>query len=117
MVHFIIYGRAALSFEDYMDFMRRTSWKIIRGENGCRNMGTIWKYVFVVGDAVGTWRLCMTNSSWIFGGVMEGVVINLKCKQISAVCTEVMIYMMKKLYVFKSCNGPFYSCSYLLGIS
>lgn len=75
MVHFIICGRTALSFQDYIDFMKRVRWKITRGENGCRNMGTTWTCVHVVGDTVGTWRLRMTNSSWIFCGVMEGVVL------------------------------------------
>jgi hypothetical protein len=32
MVCCIIYGRDALSFQDYMDFMRTARWKIIRGE-------------------------------------------------------------------------------------
>jgi hypothetical protein len=39
MVQFIIYGTAALSFQEYVDFTRRAKWKKIRGENGCRNMG------------------------------------------------------------------------------
>ena len=77
MVYFIIYGRAALSFQDYMDFMRRARRKIINSENGCRNMGTTWTYVYVFGDT-----LRMTKSIRIFGGVMECcVVINLKLKK------------------------------------
>jgi len=56
-VHFIIYGKTPLPFQEYLEFMRTARWKITRGENGCRNKGTTWKYEYVFGDTVGTWRL------------------------------------------------------------